>query len=163
MSASNGRFPSSWREEGSFRTTRATSLGTVLNAETTRAFGSIFASSSAPDEVRATTRAVLSAFIGSEQPTMTLPDKSPACFNTSSIRDQCTASKRACAYSAASPGAPARAFRPASRASPSNLLWLRVAEHHLMPRAREERSKLAAHQPRTQNANSHVILRPTPI
>jgi hypothetical protein len=36
-------------------TSKSTSLGTVLNAATTRAFGIILASSSAPDEVCATT------------------------------------------------------------------------------------------------------------
>src|SRR2546430_5914960 len=39
---------------------------------------------------------------GSEQLTMTLPDTSPACFSTSSARDQCTASKSASASRAAS-------------------------------------------------------------
>ena len=33
-----------------------------------------------------------------------------------------------------------------------------VTEHHLMPGTREDRSKLAAHQPRTQDANSHATL-----
>ena len=32
-----------------------------------------------------------------------------------------------------------------------------MAEYHLMPGTREDRS-LAAHQPRTQNANSHTAL-----
>src|SRR5439155_19968941 len=92
------------------KTPNSTSLGTVLKAETTRAFGNRFASASAPEDVWAITRSVSSAFIGSEQLTMTLPDTSPACFNTSSIRDQCTASKSAAASRAASPGVPARAF-----------------------------------------------------
>jgi hypothetical protein len=35
------------------------------------------------------------------------------------------------------------------------LLAARVAEDHLMSGAREERPELAAHQPRTDNANSH--------
>src|SRR6266566_9168963 len=74
-------------------TPKSTSLGTVLKAETTRAFGTFFASSSAPDEVLAIMSFVLPASIGSEQVTITLPDKSPACFSTSSIRDQCTASR----------------------------------------------------------------------
>jgi len=39
----------------------------VLKAQTTRAFGSFFASASAPEEVWAMTNSVLSAFIGSEQ------------------------------------------------------------------------------------------------
>jgi hypothetical protein len=59
-------------------TPKSTSLGTVLNAATTRAFGIIFATASAPEDVRATTSLVLLAFMGSEQVTMTLPDKSPA-------------------------------------------------------------------------------------
>src|SRR5207247_4898576 len=36
------------------------------------------------------------------------------------------------------------------------LLAARVAEDHVMSGAREERPELAAHQPRTENANSHV-------
>src|SRR2546426_9267104 len=48
---------------------------------------------------------------------MTLPETSPACFNTSSTRDQCTARKSASASRAASPGVPARALPLASRAS----------------------------------------------
>src|SRR5437899_3488459 len=51
-------------------TPNSTSLGTVLNAETTRAFGTLFASSSAPEEVWAITRSVLSSFIGREQVTI---------------------------------------------------------------------------------------------
>src|SRR4029079_18034031 len=31
-----------------------------------------------------------------------------------------------------------------------------VAEHHLMARARQDRSELAAHQPGTENADAHV-------
>src|SRR5208337_5645612 len=83
-------------------TPNSTSLGTVLKAQTIRAFGTFFAISSAPEEEWATTSSVLSAFIGSEQLTITLPDKSPACFSTSSTRDQCTASKRVSASFAAS-------------------------------------------------------------
>ena len=49
------------------KTPKSTSLGTVLKAQTTRAFGSFFASASAPEEVWAMTNSVLSAFIGSEQ------------------------------------------------------------------------------------------------
>jgi hypothetical protein len=69
---------------GVFAATRAsktpnrTSLGTVLEAQTTWAFGIILASSSAPEESGVTTSSVLSAFIGSEQVTTTLPDRSPA-------------------------------------------------------------------------------------
>jgi hypothetical protein len=48
-------------------TPKSTSLGTVLNAETIRASGIIFASSSAPEEVWAMTSSVLSSFIGREQ------------------------------------------------------------------------------------------------
>src|SRR5438552_16642543 len=58
-------------------TLKSTSLGTVLNAATTRAPGTLFASSSAPDELWATTRSVSSAFMGSEQVTMTFPARSP--------------------------------------------------------------------------------------
>src|SRR5438876_9120147 len=54
------------------KTSNSTSLGTVPKADTTRAFGTFFTSSSAPEEVWATTRSVSSAFIGSEQLTMTL-------------------------------------------------------------------------------------------
>src|SRR5438105_9548603 len=36
------------------------------------------------------------------------------------------------------------------------LLAAGVAEYHLMSGSREDRSELAAHQPRTQNANSHA-------
>src|SRR5437879_6484501 len=31
-----------------------------------------------------------------------------------------------------------------------------IAEHHLMPRAREEGPEFAAHQPRTEDANAHA-------
>src|SRR5438034_2063682 len=72
-------------------TPNSTSLGTVPKAETTRAFGTFLANASAPEEVCAITRSVSSAFIGREHVTITLPDRSPACFNTSSTRDQCTA------------------------------------------------------------------------
>jgi len=44
------------------------------------------------------TSPVSSAFIGREQVTITLPDKSPVCFSTSSRRDQCTASNSASAH-----------------------------------------------------------------
>src|SRR5260370_1409093 len=91
------------------KTLNNTSLGTVLKAETTRALGTFLANASAPEEVCAIARSVSSAFIGSEQVTMTLPDTSPACFRTSSTRDQCTASKSASASRAASLGVPARA------------------------------------------------------
>jgi len=70
------------------KTPKSTSLGTVLNAATTRAFGIFLASSSAPDEMFPTISLVLSASIGSEQVTITLPAKSPACFSTSSTRDR---------------------------------------------------------------------------
>src|ERR1700674_344353 len=36
----------------------------------------------------------------------------------------------------------------------------RIAEHHLVPRAREDRPELATHQSRTQNANSHAAYPP---
>src|SRR5439155_17131551 len=42
-------------------------------------------------------------------------------------------------------------------------LAARVAEYHFMSGAREERSKLAPHQPRTQNANSHLALPQRPV
>src|SRR5712664_3197338 len=108
------------------KTPNNTSLGTVLNAETTRALGIFLTSFSAPEEVWATTSPVSSAFIGSEQLTITLPDLSPACFTTSSTRDQWTASRTASASFAASRGVPARAFPPASRASLLSLSLLRA-------------------------------------
>lgn len=49
-----------------------------LNAATTSVPGTFFASASAPDEVWAKTRSVLSLFISKEQVTITLPDTSPA-------------------------------------------------------------------------------------
>src|SRR6267143_894659 len=107
-------------------TANSTSLGTVLKAETTLAFGTFFASSSAPDEVLAMMSFVLPASIGSEQVTTTLPAKSPACFSTSSIRDQCTARRSASASFAASPGVPARAWPWAWRASLLSLSLLRA-------------------------------------
>src|SRR5204862_5981282 len=64
------------------KTSNNTSLGTVLNAETTWALGTLLANVSAPDEVWATASAVSFAFIGSEHVTITLPERSPACFNT---------------------------------------------------------------------------------
>src|SRR5262249_47014215 len=33
-----------------------------------------------------------------------------------------------------------------------------IAEHHLMPGSRKDRSELAAHQPRTEHADSHRSL-----
>ena len=77
---------------GGFAATRAsktqnrTSLGTVLEAQTAWPSGSSWRGSSAPEESGVTTSFVLSAFIGSEQVTTTLPDRSPALFNTSSKR-----------------------------------------------------------------------------
>ena len=82
-------------------TSNNTSLGTVLNAETTSAFPTFLASISAPDDVWATASAVSFAFIGSEQVMITLPDRSPVCFNRSATRDQCTASNSASACRAA--------------------------------------------------------------
>jgi hypothetical protein len=98
----------------------------VPNAATTRARGTLRASASAPESVWAITSPVSSLLIGSEQVTMTLPDRLPACFNTSSTRDQCTASSRASAPRAASAGVPARAPPPASRASRFSFRSLRA-------------------------------------
>src|SRR2546425_13361818 len=39
----------------------------------------------------------------------------------------------------------------------------RVAEHDFMSSSREDRSEFAAHQPRTQNANSHAALPRAPL
>jgi len=89
---------------------RAPRSGTVLNAPTIRASGTRCASCSAPEEVWAITRPVSSSFIGREQLTMTLPDRSPALLRTSSIRDQRTASRITSAPFAASRGVPARAL-----------------------------------------------------
>jgi len=58
-----------------------------------------------------------SLVIGNEQLTMTLPDTLPACFRTSSTRDQCTARRIASASRTASDGVPALARSPACRAS----------------------------------------------
>src|SRR5437763_7613175 len=85
----------------------------MLKAQTTCAPRVFFASSSAPDDVRPTTRPVLPSSIGKEQVTTTLPDRSPAWLSTSSHRDQCTAKRIASAFRAASAGVPARAFPPA--------------------------------------------------
>src|SRR2546426_7817569 len=41
------------------------------------------------------------------------------------------------------------------------LLAVRVAEHHFMPRSRPDRAELAAHEPRTENADAHG-LKPRP-
>ncbi len=62
-------------------------------------------------------RPVSFAFIGSEHVTITFPETSPACFNTSLTRDQWTARSSASASAAASRGVPAEAHSPASRAS----------------------------------------------
>jgi hypothetical protein len=60
-----------------------------------------------------------------------------------------TASTWTLKYSGASRSAERR--RPAATAKgPAG-----VAEYHLMPGSRKERSELAAHQSRTENANSH--------
>src|SRR5258706_15147655 len=89
------------------KTPKRTSLGTVLKAETRRACGIFFARASAPEEVWAMTRPESLAFIGSEQVRITLRERSPACDSTSSMRDQCTASRIAPAPLTASPGVPA--------------------------------------------------------
>jgi hypothetical protein len=59
-------------------TPNSTSLGTLLKADTTRAFGTFLASASAPENVLAMTSSVSSAFIGSEHVMITLPDKPPS-------------------------------------------------------------------------------------
>ena len=105
------------------KTSNNTSLGTVLNAETTWAWRTLIANVSAPDDVCATTSAVLFAFIGSEHVTITLPERSPAGFNTALTRDQCTASKSASASRMASRSVPARACPCASRASRISFRW----------------------------------------
>ena len=115
-----------WLRARASKTPKSTSLGTVLKAHTTRASGTLFASSSAPEVVWAMTSPVSSSFIGSEQVRITFPDRSPACARTSSTRDQCTASRRASASCAASRGVPARAFPWASRASRSSFSWWRA-------------------------------------
>src|SRR4029077_17111447 len=99
------------------KTPNSTSLGTVLNAQTTRALGAFLASSSAPDVVVPAISFVLLESIGRQHVSITLPDKSPDCFSTSSIRDQCTSSNTASASFAASLGVPARASPLAPRAS----------------------------------------------
>src|SRR6185503_13265997 len=99
------------------KTSNSTSLGTVPNADTTLALRTFLARASAPDDVRATTSRLSSALIGSAQVTITLPATAPACFNTSSTRDQCTARSSASAFDAASRGVPALARPRASRAS----------------------------------------------
>ncbi len=49
--------------------------------------------------------------------------------------------------------------------TPRELLQLlraaRIAEYYLMSGTREDRSELAAHQPRTQNANAHACFSPS--
>lgn len=76
-----------------------------------------------------------------------LPDRAPAWPNTSSSRDQFTASRTA-SDRAASRGAPARGFPWESRAKRSSFAWLpQVAEDHLMASMGEDRSELGAHQP----------------
>ena len=70
------------------KTLNSTSLGIVPKAATKGLPATFFASTSAPDEVWATTRPVSFAFIGNEQLTMAFPERSPAWSNTSSTRDQ---------------------------------------------------------------------------
>jgi hypothetical protein len=81
---------------------------------------------SAPEVVWPMTRSVLRVFIGREQVTTTLPDRSPACFSTSCMRDQCTASKTASASGAASRGVPWVALPLALRASVLSFCSLRA-------------------------------------
>src|SRR5439155_7002149 len=107
-------------------TPNSTSLGAVLKALTIRAFGIILASFSAPDDAWPTTSLVSALFIGSEHETTVLPEKSPACFKTSGIRDQCTARRRASESATASAGEPARALAFALRASLFSLSELRA-------------------------------------
>ena len=94
------------------------------------------------------TSLVSSAFIGSVQVTMTLPERSPACLNTSATRDQCTASSRAsaCERRAARRASPRVSLRLSGE--PCQLAWAAcVAEDDVVSGAREERSQLATHQP----------------
>jgi len=100
--------------------------GMVLKVRTTWARGTFFASSSALDLVVPMMSFVLPVSIGRQQVTITLPDKSPARFKTSSIRDQCPARRSASASFAASPGVPVRALPWASRASLLSLSLLRA-------------------------------------
>ena len=51
------------------KTPKSTSLGTVLKADTTLAFGTFLASASAPEDLWAMTSSMLSSFIGREQVT----------------------------------------------------------------------------------------------
>jgi len=53
-------------------------------------------------------------------------------------------------------GACPRIVTRAARESRELVLAARVAEDHLMSGAREERPELTAHQPGTQNPNSHA-------
>jgi hypothetical protein len=62
--------------------------------------------------------------IGKVHDITVLPDRLPACFNTSSTRIQCTASNSTSALAAASAGVPARAFAPAFLASCCSFFWL---------------------------------------
>jgi len=96
-------------------TPRSTAGQHRVESGTTRAFRSTFASSSTPDEAWATRSSVLTAFIGSEQTTMTCrTNRVPLCqFGTSTRRPK--GASKSCAASA---GLPARAFHPASHRTP---------------------------------------------
>jgi hypothetical protein len=113
------------------------------------------ANASAPDDVWAMTSLVSLAFIGSEHVTIALPERSPACLTR---RQLATSARPATVHPhSARPRAvcqPARARHLSSE--PLQLsLAMRIAEDHFVSRVAEDRPELAAHQPRTENANTH--------
>ena len=93
---------------------------------------------------------VLLISIGRQQVTITLPDKSPARFKTSSIRDQCPARReRVCFLCSLARRTGACIDLGVSCQSLEFVVAPRLAEHDFISSSREDRSELLAHQSRT--------------
>ncbi len=91
---------------------------------------------------------------------MTFPDRSPAFFQhivdarPVNGEQQCLCAARRLRRRTGT-SLPARVARQFFEFG----LAVRVAEHHVVARSREDRSELATHQARTKNPNPHVRLR----
>lgn len=139
-------------------TLNSTSLGRVPNAETKRARGSFRASTSAPDEVWPTTRALLSPVMGSTQLTMTLPDRSPACSVEHVVDLVPVHREQGCLGAARGLGWRTGAGRPLRLTGKplQFLLAARMVEDHFMPGSRKQRPELAPINPEPRMPMSMV-------
>src|SRR6516164_2239610 len=132
-------------------TPNSTSLGTVPNAATNLAPRSLFASTSAPDdEARVVDthrqRAAHDDLAGKAARLLQhVPDPGPMDGEQQDVGAACGLARRA------RPGTPFRLAR-----QPLELpRAARVAEHHVVPGAREQRAELPSHQAGTQDADAH--------